>query len=672
MIESAREAAGRGEWREACDLLVEADARSPLAGADLAFLAEVAYAGGRLDVTIGAWERAYGQAMLAGDRPAAAAAAVRVALHLLVDTALMAPVRAWAARAEALLADDGATPAHAWLAVVRNYERLLSGDFDAARGWARRAIEIGAVCDPAAAAVGRVAEARSLILGGEVTRGLALLNEAAAATTSGELDPFSTGVVYCEVVCAFQALAQYDLAQQWTAAMEGWRHGQPVGSIHGRCRVHRAELLRLRGSCAEAEAEALLACEELRPWLRRELGWPLTELGRIRLRRGDLAGADEAFRTAHEAGWDPQPGLALLHLARGETALAARSIRDALEHPLNVPSKELPPNTELRRAPLLEAQVEIGIAAGDLERARVAAEELARIAALFESAALGAGAALARGRVRLAERDAGGARREFEHALRLWADIGAPYEAALARMGLAHAYRAEGNEERAILEFQSAWSAFERIGATRDAADAERECGSAAASPAAPAAVVAENVFRREGDYWHVAFGGHAVRLRDLKGLHYLARLLAAPGRELHVIDLATGAGGAARGPDALPGALLDAEAREAYRRRIAEVDEDIEDATAAGDAERATRAGAERDLLVGELARAVGLGGRDRRVGSASERARAGVTRAVRQAMARIQEHHPGLGEHLERAIRTGTWCAYLPDPRIPAAWRL
>ena len=356
--------------------------------------------------------------------------------------------------AERLLEGHDETPVHAWLAVVRSYERLLSGDFQSARHWARRAIEVGATCDPAAAAVGRVAEARSLILEGEVRQGLGLLNEAAVATVSGELDPLSTGLVYCELVCALQALAQYDLAEEWTEAMERWRHGQPVGSIHGRCRVHRAEILRLRGAFREAEQEALVACEELRPYLRREFGWPLTELGRIRLRRGDLQGAEEAFRAAHEVGWDPQPGLALVQLARGDVALAAASIRDALAHPPSVPSKELPPNTELRRAPLLEAQVEIEVAAGDLDLARAAADELARIAALFESKALAASAALARGRVGLAEGDTAGARRDFEAAAHRWDDVGAPYETALARMGLAHAYRAEGNEERAALEFR--------------------------------------------------------------------------------------------------------------------------------------------------------------------------------------------------------------------------
>src|SRR5262249_37375745 len=154
---------------------------------------------------------------------------------------------------------------------------------------------------------------------------------------------------------ALQGIAQYDLAEEWTTAFERWCAVQGVGSLGGRCRIHRAEILRLRGSWADAEEQARLACEELRPYLRREFGWPLRELGRIRLRRGDIQGAEEAFRAAHEIGWDPQPGLALVHLAKGELALAADSIRDALDHPLSIPSKELPPHTDLRRAPLLEA-----------------------------------------------------------------------------------------------------------------------------------------------------------------------------------------------------------------------------------------------------------------------------------------------------------------------------
>ena len=452
LVERASDAATRGEWTEAFDLLMEADADGRLTAIELPLLAEVAYAAGHLDVTIEAWERAHAACLQTGDQIAAGGAAVRVAMHLLFDTALMAPVRGWLARAERLLDGQGESPPHAWFAVVRTYERMLTGDLPDARQWARRAIEAGSRCDPAACALGRVAEARLLILDGDVGRGLALLDEAGVAIVSGDLDPLTTGVVYCELVCALQGLAQYDVAEQWTEAMERWCETNAIGSLRGRCRVHRAEILRLRGSCHEAESQVLTACDELRPYLRRELGWPLNELGRIRLHKGDIAGAEEALVAAHRGGWDPQPGLALVHLAHGDPATAATSIRDALAHPPRIPSKERPPNSDLQRAPLLEAQVEIEIAGGDVDRARSAADELELVAARFESKALAASAAFARGSVRLAEGDAAGAESSFTEAVRVWNEVGAPYEAAQARIGLAAAHRVSGNQHGADLE----------------------------------------------------------------------------------------------------------------------------------------------------------------------------------------------------------------------------
>ena len=680
LVERARNAAALNDWRQAFDLLMEADADGLLAPTDLPVLGEVAYAAGHLEMAIEAWARAHAASMQAGDQVAAAGAAVRVAMHLLFDTALMAPVRGWLARAERLLEGRGETPAHAWFAVVRTYERMLTGDLPGARPWARRAIEVGSRCDPAACAIGQVAEARLLILDGDVQQGLALLDQAGVATVSGGLDPFATGVVYCELVCALQGLAHYEVAEEWTEAMERWSETNAIGSLHGRCRVHRAEILRLRGSCTEAERQALVACQELRPYLRRELGWPLNELGQIRLHKGDIAGAEEALLAAHRAGWDPQPGLALVRLAQGDPATAAASIRDALERPLRVPSKERPPNTHLQRAPLLEAQVEIEIATGEIGRARSAADELELIAARFESKALVAGAALARGRVRLADGDAAGAEQSLSEAVRRWNEVGAPYEAAAARLALAEAHRASGSEHRAVLERQAARTILEGIQAAPSVAPPERVEHH---DPRDEQPVASVNVFRREGDYWSVSFEGHTIRVRDLKGMRYLARLLADPGREYHVLDLvAAETGSDAQGASSHAAGLqrsalgdagesLDAQAKDAYRRRLAEIEDDIEQARAIGDAERAAQADAERDFLVQELARAFGLGGRGRRAASASERARAAVTRAVRQAMTRIAEYHPQLGQHLSRTIRTGTYCAYVPDPRAPAGWR-
>jgi hypothetical protein len=166
--------------------------------------------------------------------------------------------------------------------------------------------------------------------------------------------------------------------------------------------------------------------------------------------------------------------------------------------------------------------------------------------------------------------------------------------------------------------------------------------------------------------------------------MRYLARLLADPGREFHALDLvAAETGGNAeadrghttslqRSAFGDAGELLDARAKNAYRRRLAEIEDDIDQARATGDTERAAQADAEHDFLVRELSRAVGLGGRDRRAASAPERARVAVTRAVRHAITRIGGHDQDLGEHLSRTIRTGTYCAYIPDPRAAAHWQL
>jgi class 3 adenylate cyclase len=200
-----------------------------------------------------------------------------------------------------------------------------------------------------------------------------------------------------------------------------------------------------------------------------ERGWPLYEIGLIRLRLGDLAGAEEALLEAHELGWDPQPGLALVQLAQGHVEAAAASIRDALDEPSQVLSWERPPNSDFRLVPLLEAQAEIAFVADDLDRARWAAAELERVAGILGTKAFRAMAATARGRVLLMEGDGTTARRNLATGVQLWRELGAPYETARARMALAAAYRMEGMGERALMELKAAGSTFERLGARLDA-----------------------------------------------------------------------------------------------------------------------------------------------------------------------------------------------------------
>ena len=647
-------------------------------------LAGAEYAAGHLDEAFDAMEKAYDAATASGNKVLAAAAATRTAMHVIIDWGLLAPVRVWLKRAERALDDLPTTRVHPWFFLAKAYERLFSGDFEQGRRFAQQAIETGTEQgEVSAAAMARVTNARSHIFLGDLDVGLGLLEEAAIGLMTDDVDDLTRGMTLCEIVCAWQGVAMYDLSEEWTQASERFTTNHNVGSAHGRCRIHRAEILRLRGDLDAAEREALAACDELRPYLRREYGWPLTELGTIRLRKGDLEGAEEAFLEAHEKGWEPHPGLALLRLAQGDVRAALALINETIESPVGHLSKELPPNNDLRQAPLLEAQVEIAIAADDIPAAATAADDLCRIADSYKSKALAAAASLARGRVMLATDDMAEAARAFRNAVHIWSEIGAPYELAHARMGLGHAHRAQGFEEGAVLEFSAARRAFAGLGADvfAEAAGAAIDAGTPPApSPRSHSAFE----FFPDGDHWIVTFDSETTLLRDLKGLRYLGRLLAEPGREFHASDLvATDRGASLQTPsfdreeitvsvgeDA--GAMLDDLAKEQYRRRLADIDEDIEEANRFGDAMRRSRAESEREFLVSELARAVGMGGRDRRAGSTSERARAAATRAIRNAMKKIGEHHPALYEHLDRTVRTGTYCAYEPDPKAAIDWRL
>jgi predicted ATPase/class 3 adenylate cyclase len=183
----------------------------------------------------------------------------------------------------------------------------------------------------------------------------------------------------------------------------------------------------------------------------------------------------------------------------------------------------------------------------------------------------------------------------------------------------------------------------------------------------------------REGDHWALRYRGREARLRHAKGLGYLAVLLEHAGAEIHVLELLAAVRGApARGGAALAGeraelraddaagagAALDARAKAAYRARVDELREELEQARDWADGERAVRAQEELDFIACELARAVGLGGRDRPTASQAERARQNVGRAVHKAVRQIAAALPELGAHLERAVHTGTTCSYRPDP--------
>jgi len=203
------------------------------------------------------------------------------------------------------------------------------------------------------------------------------------------------------------------------------------------------------------------------------------------------------------------------------------------------------------------------------------------------------------------------------------------------------------------------------------------------AGPSVPGAV-----FRRESDYWTVAYAGQTARLRDVKGLCYLACLLRRPGQEVHALQLVREAEGlpveaaGGRSSDAVlhtglrisrldeADRLFDPQAKAAYRRRLRELEEDLEEARSWGDPERAARAEEEMEALTEELRRGAGLGGRDRALPSPAERARVSVTKAIKKAVRTIARHCPALGDHLAASVRTGRYCSYAPPGEAPPAW--
>jgi len=195
--------------------------------------------------------------------------------------------------------------------------------------------------------------------------------------------------------------------------------------------------------------------------------------------------------------------------------------------------------------------------------------------------------------------------------------------------------------------------------------------------------------FVRNGEFWTLGYGTSSFSLKDVKGLGYIQRLLQHPGEEFHSLDLLNGpgasAGGVAGGDQTAllagatvsvgglgdAGEMLDAKAKQEYQRKLIELREELEDLRERGDQPGAARVEEEIDFIAREIARAVGLGGRDRRAGSAAERARLNVTRAIKSALQKISEHNTELGELLDRSIKTGSFSCYLANPRDRIDWQ-
>jgi class 3 adenylate cyclase len=461
-VQQGRDAYRRHAWHEAFDSLREADSETPVSPQDLKILAESAWFAGDPDAATEARERAHAGFLEQGDKCRAAEAALELANDHLgrLETAIG---NGWLGRARRLLEQ---TPdecaAHGWQALTLGFLALrMTGDREEALRQARLAQQIGErLAIPAIQTLALQQQGSALVGMGRIDDGLALIDESTVAAVSGELDPLTTGRVYCMTISVCRDLADWRRAVEWTDAAERWCRRQSVSGFPGICRVYRAEIMHLRGSWADAEREAKRACEELSRYELIYGGEAQYEVGEVRLRVGDLDGAREAFRQAHELSREPEPGRSLLRLAEGDAQGANNSIKRALA---SVESQAI------IQARLLPAAVEIGLAADDIDAVAQHVAQLEQIAGSFRTTAVTATAEYARGLLLLAQGDAAAASARQRHAVELWHEVGAPYEAARARTALGETMRADGDEDAARPEFESAKAAFERLGAVPDA-----------------------------------------------------------------------------------------------------------------------------------------------------------------------------------------------------------
>jgi class 3 adenylate cyclase len=456
-LERAREALAAHAWNDAYDAFAGASADEALTGEDLEALAEAAWWTAHPKECIDALERAYAAYSREGNPRRAAYIALKLGEQL-GDRLQAAQATGWFQRAVRLLEDQPESVEHGYLELAKGKS---SGSVEEMVQHAEAMLDIGTRFeDRDLQAFGLMIQGLAHVMQAQVERGMAFIDEATVAAVGGELTPFATGAVYCMTIVVCLDLADYRRAGEWTEATARWCERQSINGFPGHCRVRRAEIMRLRGALDDAEEEARRAVKELISFGDLPIaGVGFHEIGEIRLRMGDLDGAEEAFAEAHQRGNDAQPGLALLQLARGRSVAARSSIRAALaEQPI-----------PLARARLLPAQVEIALAAHDVAEAREAAEELAEIASTFEAPLWHASAHQALGSVLTYEADASAAIAELRKAIRHWTEADLPFETAQARRCLALAHRSAGDEESAVMELRAAHATFERLGATVEA-----------------------------------------------------------------------------------------------------------------------------------------------------------------------------------------------------------
>ncbi|KAB1139582.1 tetratricopeptide repeat protein [Streptomyces luteolifulvus] len=471
-----REAYERLAWRDAYEQLSAADRQGQLEADDLDRMARAAYLIGAIDAATGTWERAHHAFLKRGE----AAPAVRCAFWAGLTLVLHgehARGGGWLARAQNILENTALDCAEeGYLRIPMALQALDRGDPEAAR---RSCVEITEIADrfddADLRALGTLGQGQALVAQGRAAQGVAMLDEAMVAVTTGEVSPVTAGIVYCAVILACRGIFDLGRVQEWTAALSRWcATQQDLKPYRGQCLVHRSEIMQLRGEWADAMDEARQACEHLsdRPG-DPVMGMALYQRAELFRLRGDFSRAESYYREAIDRGHPAQPGLALLRLAQGRLDDAAAAIRRTVEETEGAEE----------RPRVLVGCVEIELAAGAVENAQAAVDELAKIAAGFDSPYLRAVVANGHGSVLLAAGEPEGACAVLRGAWVAWHEIDAPYETARVRLQMARACRRIGDHDTAEMELEAARRVFEQLGAVPALKEVRQLMGRAGRAP---------------------------------------------------------------------------------------------------------------------------------------------------------------------------------------------
>lgn len=452
----------RHAWKEAYELLRAADSEPPgLDGDDLMHLAEAAGWCGRLDDQIDSLERAYAAFLREGRPPRAAYAAMLTARGYGVKLE-SATASGWRSNAARLLADEADCVEQGHLKLRQAFRAMAAGEVTESIDLFREAADSGRrFGDRNLRALSQHGEGQALLRLGKVESGMTMIDEAAAAALGNELDANSCGLIFCWTIASCRDLADVERAAEWTEAAGRWCSRESISGFPGICRIHRGEILRLRGAWAEAESQALEASVELLGHSPMMAGCAFAELAEVQRRMGRLDEAHASVTRARQLGGDIEPVASLLSLSRGEPASARTSLNRFLDEPHL---------DRFDRARALTAATDVGFALNDAAMVGMASEQLAEVARTYNTSLFRAEALKAEGALAILDGDGKVASSRLAASLRLWNEVRAPYEAAQTRAMLARALRLAGDQPAAEAELAAALAAFDALGATNEAA----------------------------------------------------------------------------------------------------------------------------------------------------------------------------------------------------------